>query len=37
MSAVQGSTGILAEDAREQRERIVKMLTNAYCGWRSRP
>ncbi len=30
MSAVQGSTGILAEDAREERERIVTMLTKAY-------
>ncbi len=30
MSAVQSSTGILAEDAREERERIVAMLTKAY-------
>jgi bacterioferritin len=30
MSAVQSSTGILAEDAREERERIVEMLTKAY-------
>src|ERR1700728_2658360 len=30
MSAVQSSTGILAEDAREERERIVQMLTKAY-------
>ncbi|HEX3693518.1 MAG TPA: ferritin-like domain-containing protein [Solirubrobacteraceae bacterium] len=30
MSAVHSSTGILAEDAREQRERIVEMLTKAY-------
>jgi bacterioferritin len=30
MSAVKNSTGILAEDAREERERIVEMLTKAY-------
>jgi bacterioferritin len=30
MSAVQSSRGILAEDAREERERIVEMLTKAY-------
>ena len=30
MSAVQSSNGILAEDAREERERIVEMLTKAY-------
>jgi bacterioferritin len=30
MSPVGSSTGILAEDAREQRERIVGMLTKAY-------
>lgn len=30
MSAVQSSTGILAAHAREERERIVKMLTKAY-------
>jgi bacterioferritin len=30
MSAVGSSTGILAEDAREERERIVGMLTKAY-------
>jgi bacterioferritin len=30
MSAVQSRTGILAEDAREQREHIVEMLTKAY-------
>ncbi|MGH2912880.1 MAG: ferritin-like domain-containing protein [Solirubrobacteraceae bacterium] len=30
MSAVQSSTGILAEGAREQRERIVEMLSKAY-------
>ena len=30
MSAVQSSNGILAEDAREERERIVSMLTKAY-------
>jgi bacterioferritin len=30
MSAVQSSTGILAEDARQEREQIVGMLTNAY-------
>ena len=30
MSAVQSSTGILAEGAREERERIVTMLTKAY-------
>jgi bacterioferritin len=30
MSAVQSSTGILADDAREERERIVAMLTKAY-------
>jgi bacterioferritin len=30
MSAVQSSTGILAEDARQERERIVEMLTKAY-------
>ncbi len=30
MSAVQSSTGILAEGAREERERIVQMLTKAY-------
>jgi bacterioferritin len=30
MSAVQSSTGILAEGAREARERIVELLTKAY-------
>jgi bacterioferritin len=30
MSAVQSSAGILAQDAREERERIVEMLTKAY-------
>ena len=30
MSPVQSSTGILAADAREERERIVEMLTKAY-------
>jgi len=30
MPAVQSSTGILAEDAREERERIVQMLAKAY-------
>ncbi len=30
MSATQSSNGILAEDAREERERIVEMLTKAY-------
>lgn len=30
MSAVGSSTGILAEEAREERERIVQMLTKAY-------
>lgn len=30
MSAVQSSTGILAEEAREERERIVEMLTSEY-------
>jgi bacterioferritin len=30
MSAVQSSTGILAEGAREERRRIVEMLTKAY-------
>jgi bacterioferritin len=30
MSAGQSSTGILAEHAREERERIVEMLTKAY-------
>jgi len=30
MSAVQSSRGILAEDAREERERIIEMLTKAY-------
>jgi bacterioferritin len=30
MSAVQSSTGILADDSREERERIVEMLTKAY-------
>ena len=30
MSPVQSSTGILAEDAREERQRIVEMLTKAY-------
>ncbi len=30
MSAVQSSTGILAAGAREERERIVEMLTKAY-------
>jgi bacterioferritin len=30
MSAVPSSAGILAEDARQQRERIVEMLTRAY-------
>ena len=30
MSATQSSTGILTEDAREKRERIVGMLTRAY-------
>jgi bacterioferritin len=30
MSAVQSSNGILAKDARDERERIVKMLTKAY-------
>jgi bacterioferritin len=30
MSAVQSSAGILTEDAREERERIVEMLTKAY-------
>jgi bacterioferritin len=30
MSAVQSSAGILAENAREERERIVEMLTKAY-------
>ena len=30
MSPVKSSTGILAEDAREERERIVAMLTKAY-------
>jgi bacterioferritin len=30
MSAVGSSTGILAEDAREERERIIQMLTKAY-------
>jgi bacterioferritin len=30
MSAVQSSTGILAENAREERERVVEMLTKAY-------
>jgi bacterioferritin len=30
MSAVQSSTGILAEGAREERERIIEMLTKAY-------
>ena len=30
MSAVQSSTGILAEDARQEREQIVGMLTKAY-------
>jgi bacterioferritin len=30
MSAVQSSRGILAEDARAERERIVEMLTKAY-------
>jgi len=30
MSAAKNSNGILAEDAREERERIVEMLTKAY-------
>ena len=30
MSATKSSNGILAEDAREERERIVEMLTKAY-------
>lgn len=30
MSSVKSSTGILAEEAREERERIVAMLTKAY-------
>jgi bacterioferritin len=30
MSAVHSGTGILAEDAHEERERIVEMLTKAY-------
>jgi bacterioferritin len=30
VSAVQSSTGILADDAREERERIVEMLVKAY-------
>lgn len=30
MSAVRSSTGILADNAREDRERIVEMLTKAY-------
>lgn len=30
MSTVQSSNGILAENAREERERIVEMLTKAY-------
>jgi len=30
MSAVRSSTGILAENAHEERERIVEMLTKAY-------
>ena len=30
MSAVQSSTGILTDGAREERERIVEMLTKAY-------
>jgi bacterioferritin len=30
MNASKSSTGILAEDAREERERIVEMLTKAY-------
>jgi bacterioferritin len=30
MSAVQSSAGILTEDSREERERIVEMLTKAY-------
>ncbi len=30
MSAVQSRTGILAEDSREERERIVEMLQRAY-------
>ena len=30
MSVVQSNTGILAEGAREERERIVEMLTKAY-------
>jgi bacterioferritin len=30
MSAVKSSNGILADDAREERERIVEMLTKAY-------
>jgi bacterioferritin len=30
MSPVQSSTGILAADARDERERIVEMLTKAY-------
>jgi bacterioferritin len=30
MSAVKSSTGILAEDAREERERIIEMLAKAY-------
>ena len=30
MSAVQSNNGILAEDARHERERIVEMLTKAY-------
>jgi bacterioferritin len=30
VSITQSSTGILAEDAREERERIIEMLTKAY-------
>ncbi len=30
MSATKSSNGVLAEDAREERERIVEMLTRAY-------